>query len=226
MGMEILAKKADESSRQYVRRCLLYNIVNVEIKPGERIIEKEYCDLFQVSRTPIREAILDLHKNHLIDVMPKRGTFVSYIDEERVEEVRQLRAVLEAEIAREACRKLTADDLDRLRENVIIWKYYIGRKQVRKIFELHKKFHALLYTLCGKPYWSEIVEAAAPHFDRAIVLSFQCMPASQVLADHMQLIDAIEARDEDKAYELARTHLNRYNEEKEMIKQSFPGYFQ
>lgn len=79
MGMEILAKKEDESSRQYVRRCLLYNIVNVEIKPGERIIEKEYCDLFQVSRTPIREAILDLHKNHLIDVMPKRGTFVSYI---------------------------------------------------------------------------------------------------------------------------------------------------
>ena len=103
--MEILAKKEDESSRQYVRRCLLYNIVNVEIKPGERIIEKEYCDLFQVSRTPIREAILDLHKNHLIDVMPKRGTFVSYIDEDRVEEVRQLRAVLEAEIAREACRK-------------------------------------------------------------------------------------------------------------------------
>lgn len=86
--MEILTKKADESSRQYVRRCLLYNIVNVEIKPGERIIEKEYCDLFQVSRTPIREAVLDLHKSHLIDVMPKRGTFVSYIDEERVEEVR------------------------------------------------------------------------------------------------------------------------------------------
>ena len=52
------------------------------------------------------------------------------------------------------------------------------------------------------------------------------MPASQVLADHMQLIDAIEAHDEDKAYELARTHLNRYNEEKEVIKQTFPGYFQ
>lgn len=138
--MEILAKKEDESSRQYVRRCLLYNIVNVEIKPGERIIEKEYCDLFQVSRTPIREAILDLHKNHLIDVMPKRGTFVSYIDEDRVEEVRQLRAVLEAEIAREACRKLTTDDLDRLRENVIVWKYYMAASRCAKFLNWTRNF--------------------------------------------------------------------------------------
>ncbi|KMO87744.1 GntR family transcriptional regulator [Megasphaera cerevisiae DSM 20462] len=224
--MEILEKGRAESAKQYIKRVLTHNIVNIALQPGEKIVEKELCQFFQLSRTPIREAILELHKDHLIDIRPKRGTYVSYIDEKRVEEVRQLREVLEGEIAVQACRLLTNEQIDILRENVIVWQYYIEKQQERKIFELDKAFHAMLYTMCGKEYWNEIVQAVAPHFDRTTVLSFRCQPKKHVLMDHKQLIEAIEKKDEQEACAAARRHLHRYHENIDMMKQRFPGYFE
>ena len=65
--------------------------------------------------------------------------------------MRHLRAVLEAEIARMACEKLTPADIDQLWENVALWRMYIERAQEEKIFELDKGFHRLLYVQCGSP---------------------------------------------------------------------------
>lgn len=224
--MEMLCKKNEESAKEYVRRVLVHNLVNMGLKPGEKIIEKELCDVFQMSRTPIREAILELHKDRLIDIRPKQGTYISLIREDLVEEVRQLREVLEAEIARIACTSCTQDDIDALRENVIIWKYYIGKKQERKIFELDKKFHAMLYMICHKNYWHDIVQSVSPHFDRTTVLSFQCQPQVHILQDHEQIVDAIEKKDTEQAYCVARQHLQRYHENISVMKQTFPNYFE
>ena len=225
-NVEMLSKKSEESAKEYVRRVLVYNLVNMGLKPGEKIIEKELCEVFQMSRTPIREAILELHKDRLIDIRPKQGTYVSLIREDLVEEVRQLREVLEAEIARIACTVCTQNDIDALRENVIIWKYYIEKKQERKIFELDKKFHAMLYRICHKSYWYDIVQSVSPHFDRTTVLSFQCQPQVHILQDHEQLVDAIEKRDDEQAYRIARQHLQRYHENISVMKQTFPNYFE
>ena len=224
--MELLCKKSEESAKEYVRRVLVYNLVNMGLKPGEKIIEKELCDIFQMSRTPIREAILELNKDRLIDIRPKQGTYISLIHEDLVEEVRQLREVLEAEIARIACEVCTNEDIDALRENVIVWKYYIEKKQERKIFELDKKFHAMLYTMCHKMYWYDIVQAVSPHFDRTTVLSFRCQPQIHILQDHEQIVDAIENKDTEQAYRIARHHLQRYHENIAVMKQTFPDYFE
>lgn len=223
--MEIQARYPDESVKQYVCRILIYNIVNINLKPGEKIVEQALCETFHISRTPIREAVLDLHKDHLIDIYSKRGTYISYIDESIVEEVRQLRAVLESEVARIACRILTPEDLDLLRENIIIWRYYIEKNQQKKIFELDKKFHSMLYNMCGKQYWNELVESVAPHFDRTTVLSFHCCPASHILLDHEHLVDAIEAKNEAAAYKIARQHMKRYCENLVPMKNMYPQYF-
>lgn len=224
--MELLTKKAGESAKEYVRRVLVYNLVNIMVKPGEKIIEKELCEIFQMSRTPIREAILELNKDRLIDIRPKQGTYISLIHEDLVEEVRQLREVLEAEIARIACTVCTSEDVDALRENVIVWKYYIDKHQERKIFELDKKFHVMLYTLCHKTYWHDIVQSVSPHFDRTTVLSFRCQPQAHILQDHEALVDAIEQRDAEQAYRIARQHLQRYHENISAMKQTFPDYFE
>lgn len=223
--MEILEHLPEESTKQYVHRNLIYNIVNINLKPGEKVIEQELCDAFHISRTPLREAILALHKDHLVDIYSKRGTYVSYIDESIVEEVRQLRAVLESEIARIACHTLNSDAIDLLRENIVVWRYYIEKGQKKKIFELDKKFHSMLYKMCGKQYWSELVESVAPHFDRTTVLSFHCCPASHILLDHEQLVDAIESKNETGAYTIARQHMERYCENLVSMKNTYPQYF-
>ena len=96
----ILERQKQESAKDYVLRVLIHNIVNAELIPGERLIDQEICSQLGVSRTPFREAELELAQKKLIDIRPKIGTYVSYIDSGLVEEIRHLRSVLEAELDR------------------------------------------------------------------------------------------------------------------------------
>lgn len=221
----ILEREEHESAKEYVVRVLVDNIVNTHLEPGEKISEQELCEKLGVSRTPFREAELELAQRKLIEIRPKIGTYVSYIDEELVEEVRHLRSVLEAEIAAMACRMLDAKSIDLLWENIAVWQLYINRKQEDKIFLLDKQFHKMLYHMCGRKYWYELVENIAPHFDRTTILSVRCRTPELILHDHEDLIRAIEAKDEAQARRIAGHHMERYQENIALIRASFPAYF-
>ena len=214
-----------ESAKSYVLRVLIDNIINTRLAPGEKLNEPELCEKLGVSRTPFREAELELAQRRLIEIRPKIGTYVSLIDAELVEEVRHLRAVLETEIADMACRTLTQADMEKLWENVALWQMYISRAQENKIFALDKEFHRTLYMMCGCPYWYELVENLAPHFDRTTILSFRCRPAAAILQDHSELLRAIEQRDTAAARRIAGRHMERYTENLSTIRESFPDYF-
>ena len=77
-------RKERESAKEYVVRVLVDNIVNTGLEPGEKLIEQELCEKLGVSRTPFREAELELAQRKLIDIRPKIGTYVAYIDAELV----------------------------------------------------------------------------------------------------------------------------------------------
>ncbi len=218
-------KNGGESAKDYVIRVLIDNIINARLRPGEQLLDQELCEKFQVSRTPFREAELALAQRRLSDIRPKIGTYVSYIDAGLVEEVRHLRSVLESELAVMACKKLGREELDGLWENLAVWQMYIKKGQEEKIFLLDKQFHSMLYHMCGRTYWYELVESVSPHFDRTTILSFRCKPMEHILKDHEELIKAIEARDEKRARKIAKRHLERYSENIDAIREAFPGYF-
>ena len=133
-----LDSRRQGSAKDYVVQELIHDIVNIKLKPGEKLCEPALCERFGVSRTPFREAELELAQRKLIVVRPKIGTFVSFIDKELVEEVRHLRSVLEAELAVMACSMLTKKDIDRLWENVAVWEMYMQRGDYEKILQLDK----------------------------------------------------------------------------------------
>jgi DNA-binding GntR family transcriptional regulator len=217
-----LDSRRQGSAKDYVVQELIHDIVNIKLKPGEKLCEPALCERFGVSRTPFREAELELAQRKLIVVRPKIGTFVSFIDKELVEEVRHLRSVLEAELAVMACSMLTKKDIDRLWENVAVWEMYMQRGDYEKILQLDKSFHAMVYEMCGRTYWHELVESISPHFDRTTVLSFQCRPTDSILSDHKNLVEAMEKKDTALAGQVARQHMERYSEN---IDEQFSEYF-
>lgn len=178
-----------------------------------------------MSRTPYREAVLALAERQLVHIRPKKGTYVPYIDLKLVEEVRHLRSIVETELAVMACDLLTEEDLDVLRENIAIWKMYMERKQTDKILQYDKEFHRHFYEMCDRNYWYTLLESLSPHFDRTTVLSFRCRPVNGIVSDHEELVDAIAARDRERAAETARRHMLRYTENIDTIRQAFPEYF-
>lgn len=222
----VLEKRRKESAKDYILRILVDNIVNVRLKPGDQLLERDFCELCGVSRTPFREALLELAQRHLVDIRPKIGTYVSYIDMELVDEFRHMRSILESELARMACRMIEEDDLNRLRENVVRWKKCVETDQVADSLILDKEFHRMIYQLCGRGYWFELTEGLAPHFDRTSTLKYQCrIETENVIQDHEELIDAIARKDEKRAGEIASRHLSRYIENIEEIREHFPDYF-
>ena len=98
--LKIDARAPKESAKDYVVRQLIYNIIHVNLIPGQRIDADELSRQLNVSKNPVREAELELSQTRLIEIKPKIGAFVSYIDTKIVDEVRELRSVLESELAR------------------------------------------------------------------------------------------------------------------------------
>ena len=182
--LNITEKSEGEAAKDYVLRQLIYNIVHTNLLPGQKLEAPELCSLMNVSNNPLREAELELAQSKLIEIKPKIGAFVSYVNSDIVEQLRDLRCVLEAQLAVEACDILTKNQLDSLYENVALWEMYIKRGDEEKIFTLDKEFHGSLYKMCGKTVWYNLVESMAPHFDRTTILSFRCKETGRILKDH------------------------------------------
>ena len=219
--LKIDARNPKESAKDYVVRQLVYNIIHINLIPGQRIDADELSSQLNVSKNPVREAELELSQTRLIEIKPKIGVFVSYIDTKIVDEVRELRSVL----ARQACDILTKEQIDILWENVALWQMYMKRNDEEKIFQLDKEFHKKMYEMCGKDYWYELVNNISPHFDRTTILSFRCREVGRILTDHEELVSALENKDKEKAYEISRRHLTRYTENIASIRESYKEYF-
>ena len=223
--MKITERNRNESAKDYVVRQLIYNIVHLNLIPGQKLETPQLCELLHVSSNPIREAQLELAQINLLEIRPKVGIYVTYIDTSIVNEIRELRSVLESELAIKACDILTKEQLDKLWENVAMWQMYIKRDDEEKIFSLDKEFHSMLYHFCNNEYWYKLVNNVSPLFDRTTILSFRCNEKNRILHDHEDLVKAIEQKNKKEAASISRLHMTRYTENIDMMKQSFPEYF-
>ena len=77
--MKILERQPSEKARSYAIRVLLYNITALELPPGSSVSENEVSSVMNISRTPVREALIELSRMDLVDILPKRGSFISKI---------------------------------------------------------------------------------------------------------------------------------------------------
>ncbi len=223
--IDVSERMKGESAKDYVLRLLIDNIVSCTLIPGEKIYDEDMCSLLGVSRTPFREAVLELSNRKLIEIHPKRGTYISLIDTSLVEEVRHLRAILESEIAALACERISDEDKAYLYENLALWKLYMEKRNEKKILFYDKAFHSRLYRACGFSFWDELVLSSSPHFDRTTILSLRVRPTAWILSDHETLLKAIEHKDKALASDIAFHHLDRYLENIGMIMKAYPEYF-
>lgn len=93
MHFKVINKNKGENSKQFTYRILKENIMNLSLAPGEAISEIEISQALDVSRTPVREAIVKLKEEKLVNVFPQRGSFVSKMSLKLIEEAAFLREI-------------------------------------------------------------------------------------------------------------------------------------
>ena len=223
--MEIYAKAPKETARDYALRVLKGNIISLDLEPGKAISENELASELGISRTPVREAIIELSKAYLIEIYPQRGSFVSLIDPKMVEEARFLRRVMDIAVIETACDEADEAGIAALEENVSLQEFYLEKGMTEKIFDLDNKFHHEIYKVAKKDILYEIHSTIMIHFDRVRNLSVMTVRDYKVVNDHRNMLEAIKAKDKETAVALVNKHLNRYQFDEQNIREQKPEYF-
>lgn len=223
--MKITPKLSNESSREYAYRIIRNNIIDLDIKPGSMISEQDVAQELNVSRTPVHEALLELSRSKIVDILPQRGCSVSRIDLELVEEAVFARRTIECAVIEEACKMATEQDLADMRDNIRLQDFYLASKTVEKIMELDNKFHESLYRISNKMQCYYMVQLLNVHFDRLRSMSLHSVKEIKIVDDHRAMMQAMIDKDSALAKSLLEKHLSRLHVDVEEIKQHYPEYF-
>ncbi|MDN4072945.1 GntR family transcriptional regulator [Fictibacillus terranigra] len=218
--------KSNLSTRDQVYTDLKEQILILQLTPGTGISEKEISLQFNVSRTPVREAFLRLAQEGLVDVYPQRGTFVSLIDLESVEEARFMREHVERAVIRLACHYLTQENLMELETNVSFQKKCIKEKDFKRMFELDEEFHHMIFEGCNKSKTWSVIQQMNLDFNRSRLLRLVADHNwDHILKQHVQILEAIRKKDADLAEKLMEDHLMLAVIDKQLLKVHYPNYF-
>lgn len=224
--MEILEKQQYENARGYALRVINHNIINFELKPGELISENDISGLLGLSRTPVREALIELNKLGLVDIIPQKGSYVSKIDYDIIEESRFMREVLEKAVLKLLCADIAPDYLIKLKSNIDMQKLCVtDASYTNKLFELDNEFHRLMFEAANKTWTYNIIKSQMVHFDRLRILTIKSIKSNRTVEDHENILYAVERQDYELAEMLMSKHLHRHNVEKAELTTLYPAYF-
>ncbi len=223
--MYILERSGKETAREYAYRVIKYNIISLELVPGSMVSENELADEMGVSRTPVREALIELSKLKVVEIYPQRGSFISLIDNQLVDEARFVRLILEQAMVEMACDIADETNFLALEENLKLQEFYLEHTAKDKLLQLDNEFHELLFLISNKKFTYDLLGGMMTHFDRVRRLSLSVIKDSKNISDHRSLMDAIKKKDKALARNIITKHLSRYKLDEEELKKQYPGYF-
>ena len=224
--MHIEERRYAETARDYALRVLKANIISMDLEPGAMVSEIELAAQMGVSRTPVREALMDLAKCRVVDVLPQRGSRIALIDYALVEEARFAREVLEVAILDLVCAQATPADIAQLRQNVRLQTLAQepGMEKAQSMMELDDAFHQMLFRIARKENTYSMLCGMTIHFDRVRSLALGVVRDSKIIADHQAICEAVAARDAQRARKIMTEHLGRVKVDEATIRRAYPQY--
>jgi len=195
------------SVRTAVYEKLKKAILEGYYKPGCQLNERQLARQFNVSTTPLKEALRHLEEQGLIETRPRVGSFVALDVMVSIEEINLIRGAIEGVAARLAAMKITAAEIAQFDQVIKEMKLFTTTKNLPKLVEINDQFHKLISHCAKNNYIAKQVEATRS-FDLKKVLSH---PDELELAfnDHYLIYTKIINRDPDGAEAAIRSHINR-----------------
>lgn len=200
MAIEIKYNNLDELVYNKVKEMILKK----QLKPGEQIIQEELAKKMGVSRTPLRRALSQLAKEHLVKVMPRGGTYVREFSKEEMIAIFEMREVLEGLACRKAALVVSKNRLNLLKD------------LYKRAMKSANKGDWTAYKKADEKFHSFLIEASRIDLLREIVKSFHILsnsythglirPPQETFPEHIAIIEALKDHDPDLSEKLMREH--------------------
>jgi DNA-binding GntR family transcriptional regulator len=193
---------------QIVKDKLENMIINNELVAGSKLEEVELAKLFNVSRTPIREALRNLEASQLVTIIPKRGAYVSEISVQKLIEIFEVVAELESLCAKLASRRISQKNTESLITALAACQKAYEENNIDKYFIENLNFHKIIYDSSHNDFlitqMQQLKTKLLP-FRKVQLRVKNRMELS--LNEHKQITDAIINGEENLAQELMRSHV-------------------
>ena len=181
-----------------------------QLAPGSNVNEKLICDQLGISRTPLREAILQLQSENLVSVVPNSGTYVSKIDLQSVFDGQLVRDALELKVVRLAATRMTPQFERALDFNIHQQKRMAADLDYDGFYDLDEAFHTMICAFGASAHIWKIINGAKAQLDRVRRLSFP-LPShlDLVLNEHVAVVNGLKLRNPDAAAAAMKLHIDR-----------------
>lgn len=178
-------------------------IVTGELKLGEQVSEAQLAQRLGISKTPVREALVRLKMEGLVDIYPQRGTFVFKLTPEQVGQLCRYRAMIETAALREAATSNRAELIRGIRKHLAEMAAAEKAGDVNRLSRIDMNFHHEFLACCPNPY----LRSAYDLIRYQLIALRHRSPIANMLESHQPLLAALEANQVDRACEMLHEHV-------------------
>jgi len=209
-GAGAVAKAGDAvaTTTQRIAQAITAAIVERRLMPGTKLAEQQIADIFQVSRTVVRQALNQLSRDRLIELSPARGAFVRQPSVQEARQVFEVRAMLEAAMVRQLCTQITPEQLATLRDHLQAEAQAIARTDVSGRTRLLADFHTLLARMLGNEVLAELLADLLSRSSLIALMYQSAHSAEASTAEHVAIVDALATGNAEAAVALMASHLD------------------
>lgn len=202
--VEPLVRNASVAATDVIRDA----IIDGRLAPGERLKEVELATELGISRTPVREALLVLQTEGLVEAVPNRGATVRAHTAEDLDDLYQLRALLEGHAARRAASRIAEEEVARLRASCERFDALQGDDELRELVKENVLFHSTIREVAGSERLSSMVRKV---IELPLVYKSYIWysPDQRRISSHYhrQIVNALAARDAERAELIMKEHV-------------------
>lgn len=193
------------TSSNVIAKHIRTAIVDGSFKEGEPIRQDEIGALFNVSKIPVREALKRLEAEGLVEFRRNRGVFVTMLSEPEIEEIFEVRAILESAAIQQSVPKMTDATFERAFDH---YQLFLRDKETAGWSTLNWRFHSSLYEDAGKPFLLQQIRAVNDRIERYLRVQLTLADGKQKSDDeHLAILHACKLGEASKAAKLTHDHI-------------------
>lgn len=181
-----------------------------KLRPNTQLIEEVLAESFGVSRTLIRQALRRLAYEKIVRIIPNKGSFVACPTTEEAKEIFEVRTALEIQCVRMACHVLTGEQIAQIALNIEEEKKAALAGNKFDSLQLSIDFHLKMAEFVGNSYLYRYLEELTS-LVYVMVTFYGAEDLFCGYEDHLEILEAVEQRDEERAVGLMSKHFNKFD---------------
>ena len=195
--------------RDVVFNTLRDAILTGKLVPGERLMENQLAEKLGVSRTPVREALRMLELENLVELVPRKGAQVLDMSEKDIVNILEVRSALEGLATSVACKKMTKEDLQQLKNMEVDFEKAVAENDVEHFVDIDEDFHDLIFAATENDKLINIFRNLRIQLYRYRMAQAKNNETSMstIVAHHRSIIRAIENHDAEEGASIAQGHI-------------------